>query len=241
MEKKLISIFAPGTVVSSPVCLYDGNFKGKATEMLKIKYKRSIFRCFPFENIISVNLNGRFDVCFAVNKADTVCGIDIPYKTDMSHSVYVGIIDQPTLNLALEKVKRQIESLLLTDQESLFVLRNGMFLNVANCDNIRERFDLLLDIRHKILGKKEVAEINFPPEFKKLEPLARKWAASDDVKRQDISESMSDRERDTFLKTMTPYVERINDYLKHQIIESQVSEDATILERLAELYAEMQQ
>ena len=48
MEKDLISIFKPESIVSSPECLYDGNFKGKATRMLKIKYKRSIFRCFPW-------------------------------------------------------------------------------------------------------------------------------------------------------------------------------------------------
>ncbi len=70
MEKELISIFDSGTVVSSPACIYDGNFKGKATQMLKIKYKRNIFRCFPFENILSINLNGHFDVCFAVNRPD---------------------------------------------------------------------------------------------------------------------------------------------------------------------------
>ena len=59
-------MFESKSIVSSPVCLYDGNFKGKATRMLKIKYKRSFFRCFPFDNILDFQ---RFDT--------TIRGINI--------------------------------------------------------------------------------------------------------------------------------------------------------------------
>lgn len=103
MENNLISMFESKSIVSSPVCLYDGNFKGKATRMLKIKYKRSFFRCFPFDNILSINLNGHFDVCFAVNKPDVVCGINKRYRIDLNYPVYVGGIDQPSLTFSLKK------------------------------------------------------------------------------------------------------------------------------------------
>ncbi len=241
MENNLISMFESKSIVSSPVCLYDGNFKGKATRMLKIKYKRSFFRCFPFDNILSINLNGHFDVCFAVNKPDVVCGINMRYRIDLNYPVYVGGIDQPNLTFSLKKVERQIDSLLLTDQESLFVLRNGIFLNVVSCDNIHERFDLLLKIKHVIGCKKEVLEIHLPPEFRNLEPFARKWAESDDLKRQEMSESMTDREKKNFMQAMGSYAARINDYLNsYQMTDAPVPEAYTVLERLAELYAEMQ-
>lgn len=241
MEKELISIFKPKLVVSTPVCLYDGNFKGKATRMLKVKYKRNIFKCFLFDNILSISLGGHFDVCFAVNKPDVVCGINVPFGIDLSYPVYASVIDQPDLILSLKKVERQIKLLLLTNKESLFVLRNGIFLNVANIDNIFDRLDLLLEIKHAIGYKKNVPEVCLPPEFRKLEPLAHKWAEPDDMKRHEMSESMTEKEKKSFMETMNPYVTRINDYLNnYKMADGPVSEAYTVLDCLAELYAEMQ-
>jgi hypothetical protein len=142
--------------------------------------------------------------------------------------------------LGLPSLRQALGKLRLKQAESLHIYRNGpvLYSQPESSEEILQAVEAVCDLVEKLPPLDDTAELNtLPREFKKLFPLMRTWAISDDELKSEILERKSRKELAEFVAAVEPYFPAINEYLD-SFGDRAHSEAAVALGRLAECAAD---
>jgi hypothetical protein len=167
----------------------------------------------------------------------TLPGNDPAFHLYVPHDAKPQAIRQSVKVIRSAPVQNALIHLQLRRWETLCVKPGELaaLLKPTDAERIASAGAALVDLFEAAAVEETAVNLRaLPRQFHALIPLIEKWGLSDDVERAEVQRTASTKERRTFLKVVTPYLRKIDDYL-----DDHDTEAAHALGRLAEAAAEV--
>ena len=231
--------------------ILDINFKEIAHRISIIKdYKGIKLEIIDHGILYAIGIKIESDFFFSINNPEKVLSIKYPISvSDFDFKIYIkNEINNPFLSDKFQKFwkifKNEIIKLDLSPEESIFIYKDQIVLVLKperDLSNIINNIVNIINAQSEVFRKpgiKKITSKNVPVDLKPLLPLLKRWAFSDDLKRQELIDNTSKAQKRKLISTVEPYFNKINSFLD-SFEDRPLTYEATLIGNLAELVSEL--